>query len=458
MKRSLNMQALLVGLTFFAALFGAGNLIFPSYLGLQSGKSLTAFVMFFVMDVVFACLGILAESKRPDVNMSTLGRIGKPIFYFMTVFIMLLGLVATMPRTAAVSFEIGIKPLLPSLPPVVYSFIYFVLVFICMVKPGKVVDNVGKYLTPILIAGIIAIIIKGLITPLGTIADTPQIEGLFKEGVIQGYQTMDGMSGPSFAMVFIASILANGFKEKRDMEKILVRSCFVTIFFMAIIYGGLFYLGACLSNEFAPGDVSQAGLVSIIVERLLGKAGLALFAVVVFLACLTTAISSTASVAQLWGMVSNGRIKYEWCGVVYCACGVFLSILGVDAILAIAAPFLQIIFPPYIILIILTLFTNYIKNDNVFIFAAVASMVFSAFSLLDVPVLGSLPGQDYLLGWVIPTLICALIGNLVPSKKHRDPVHAANIAGAAKEALPDVCGDETSEAVSEYEEGNGKTE
>lgn len=426
MEKGINKQAAAVGLAFFAALFGAGNLIFPSYMGLESGKVIIGFVMFIILDAVFSALGLVAESKRPEQKMSTLVRCGKPMFIFTTIMGQFIGFLCIVPRTCATCFEIGIKPLFPGIPTVAFSIAFFALTFVMAVKPGKVVDIVGKYLTPALIVLILIIVVKGLITPLGQMASEPQIDNLFAEGVIQGYQTTDAMGAPTLAIVYLVGCYAAGYSDNKDVSKIFVRGGIIACICMVVIYGGLFILGAQLSQEFAPTDITSTALVSVIVERLLGRVGLAIFALVVLLACLTTAISSSSGGSQYWMMLTKDKVKYHILVAAYCIVGVIMSMMGVNQILAIAGPFLSLCFPPFLVLIVLTLFTNKIKNDNVFIAGSYGALVFAI--IQDFTPLGAmLPLSSLSLGWVIPAAICAAVGAFIPSKVCRDPVWAEKL-------------------------------
>ena len=158
----------------------------------------------------------------------------------------------------------------------------------------------------------------------------------------------------------------------------------------------------------------------------MGRIGLAIFALVVILACLTTSISSSSGGSQYWMMYSKDKVKYEFYVAAYCIVGIIMSIMGVNKILAIAGPFLSLCFPPFLVLIVLTLFTNKIKNDNVFIAGSYGALAFAI--VQDFTPLGAmLPFSSLSLGWVIPAAICAVIGAFIPSKVCRDPVWAEKL-------------------------------
>lgn len=417
-NNSIVKQSLVTGLALFSVFFGAGNLIFPPYLGVESGPSWTAFIMFLVADVGVAILGILASSRRPEIKMSVLWRAGKPLYYILSFPIAMLMIVV--PRTCATAFELAIRPFFPNCPPIVFSLIFFGLLVILSIRPSKVLDNLGKFLTPVLLICLGIVIVVGLINPLGPVADAPQIENLVAEGVIQGYQTFDGLGGPFCALFVVASITAAGFTESKQQQDIIFKGGILAGILLTIVYGGLFILGQHMSTEFGP-DVEQTTLLVTIIQRLLGTPGMIIFGTAVGLACLTTAIGVSSGGCQVFTKYTNEKVRYEWFVFLFAGVGVIFSIVGVSKLLKYAVPFLVIVFPCYITLFVLSLFTDKIKSDNAFIFATITAIVCSVGKLMGISFFATLPGSNLMVGWAIPTAIAAVIGYFVPSKHHRDP-------------------------------------
>ena len=105
-----NKDILVVGFALFAMFFGAGNLIFPPYLGVVSGSDwLVGFTGFVLADVGLALLAILASAKcQGDIN-KVLVRSGKTLSLILATAIMIcLGPLLAIPRTGATTFEMGI--------------------------------------------------------------------------------------------------------------------------------------------------------------------------------------------------------------------------------------------------------------------------------------------------------------------------------------------------------------
>ena len=105
---------LFVGLTLFSMFFGAGNLIFPPYLGAQAGQStIPAMVGFCLSAVCLPMLGVIAVAKSDGLP-KLAGRVHPAFAWIFTLLIYLsIGPCLAIPRTATTSFEIAAVPFLP---------------------------------------------------------------------------------------------------------------------------------------------------------------------------------------------------------------------------------------------------------------------------------------------------------------------------------------------------------
>ena len=185
---------LVIGFALFSIFFGAGNLIFPPYIGLTSGNQwLISFLGFIISDVGIIFLSIVAVSKTGSFQ-GVVGKAGKKFGIILEILMMLcLGPILVVPRTAATTFEMSISPLLGNINPYVFSVIFFLIVFVLTIKPNKVMDIIGKVLTPLLLISLAVLIIKGIINPIGDLEKVNSGK-LFMTGITQGYQTMDGLT------------------------------------------------------------------------------------------------------------------------------------------------------------------------------------------------------------------------------------------------------------------------
>lgn len=418
MMSNKRLDIFIIGFAIFATFFGAGNLIFPPYLGILAGQAwLPAFAGFLIGDVVLAVMAVIVSGKYKSKGIGVLSRAGETFSVIMgCIMLACIGPLMAIPRTAATTFEISILPLTDAVNPIVFSVIFFAATLLLTVRPSKVVDNVGKFLTPILLLALAVLIIKGLITPLGEARAEPYIPNLFAEGLAQGYQTMDAFGGTVIAIIIMASILSKGYTDEKEQKAVIIKAGIVAGVCLAAVYGGLCYVGTTVSSQFGA-DAGQTELVVYITNALLGNGGVILLGIIIALACLTTAIGTTSAVAQFFAGVTNQKVKYEWWVIGICIFSAVISNFGVSTIIQFSGPILGIIYPVVVAMILLSIFSEKIKNDNVFRFAAYMALLVGILGLLGVSAVSRLPLANYGLNWFVPTAVAAVIGFFVPSKR-----------------------------------------
>lgn len=407
---------LVIGFALFSIFFGAGNLIFPPYIGLTSGSEwLISFLGFIISDVGIIFLSIVAVSKAGSFQ-GVVGRAGKKFGITLEILMMLcLGPILVVPRTAATTFEMSISPLLGNVNPYVFSVIFFLIVFVLTIKPNKVMDIIGKVLTPLLLISLAVLIIKGIINPIGDLEKVNSGK-LFMTGITQGYQTMDALGAVALAALVMNSIISKGYTNRAEKRKILIKSNAVAAIFLILVYGGLCYIGATASTSLDP-EIGQTLLLTTLTHLIMGYWGKVLLAIIVFFACLTTAVGLTSVAAEYYEEVSKGRLSYKVLVVAICAISTVISTVGVSDIIKVAGPLLDIIYPVAVTLIVLTLMSNKIKSNAVFNISAIVACLFGVMNVLKVGFIQSLPLAEVGLSWVIPVLIVSVISIVVTSSK-----------------------------------------
>lgn len=420
-KTNTNKDVLIVGFALFAMFFGAGNLIFPPYLGVLAGSSwLTGFGGFILADVGLALLAVGAAAKCDGELSQVLGRSGKKLAIVLGSAIMIcLGPLLAIPRTAATTFEMGVSPLASGFNPVLFSILFFALTFVLTIKPSKVVDIIGQFLTPALLVALGVLIVKGIMSPLGEINPTPIIQDVFAEGVRQGYQTMDALGAVALSTVIIISLTNKGYTDGKQKIKLTMKAGFVAAVGLFLVYGGLTYLGATVSQIYGQ-DVVQTALIVEITASLLGQPGKIILAAIVGLACLTTSIGLTSATAQYFTKLTNGKLKYEMIVTAVCIFSAVVSNFGVSTIIKFSAPILTIIYPALVVLVIMTLFGNKIKNDNAFKGATYMALLITVLTVVNdlgmsVSFINKLPFASLGFNWIVPVIIAGIIGNFIPS-------------------------------------------
>ena len=411
---------IVVGFALFSMFFGAGNVIFPPYLGMESGPQwLLGFSAYFIADIGLALLGVFALLRVGSSEAVTL-RLGKiPAELLMCAIILCIGPMVAIPRTSATTFEMAITPNIPGVSPVLFSVLFFALILALCIKESAVVDIVGKVLTPLLLVGLFAIIIKGIVTPLGEIAALPQIANAAVTGIKAGYQTMDALAALPFGIIVLQSVTAKGYDSGRKQFRVVGGAAVLAGVLLLCVYMGLAYLGATVSAQYTS-DIGRALLIMALVEALMGKVGVILFGVVVGLACVTTAIALTSSAAAYFAELCRGKVSYKVFVIAICVFSAVVSNLGLDRIVAVAAPVLDVIYPPTLVLIFISLLAPRLP-DRVSRGAAIGALLTSVLCALNangihIPFMANLPLYDLGLSWLLPAVIFGLAASLLSGR------------------------------------------
>ncbi len=407
---------LVIGFALFSMFLGAGNLIFPPFLGRNLGADYyLGIIGFIITGVGVPLLGILSSIRVDGKFELFADKVGKKfsLIYSVALFI-LIGPLLAIPRTAATTYELAFAPNFKNINYFVIIVVYFLINLIFVLKPSKVIDVLGKFLTPILMAILFFLIAKGVLNPIDGLTNS-FTQDAFSISLLEGYQTMDAIAAIIFSSIILGSIKAKGYKGK-DSIKILIKSAIIAIGGLAIIYGGLIFLGAHTGNKGL--DLNNSQLLLFISENILGHAGAILIGVSMALACLTTSIGLLSAGGSFFERVSNGKLKYELNVILMTITSIGIASIGLDKIISLSATLLGIIYPVTIVLILLNLFHKKITNPIVHKSTVYVTLVFSVLLTLAkfIPGLESLmtllPLYAKGFGWLLPALIGFIIPNI----------------------------------------------
>ncbi|RPJ71153.1 MAG: branched-chain amino acid transport system II carrier protein [Acidobacteria bacterium] len=410
-------DVLVVGVALFAMFFGAGNLIFPPFMGLTAGASWAAALAgFLITGIGMPLLGIMASARAGGSVEHLAGRVNGTFARVLSIVIILaIGPLLAIPRTGATTFELGVLPLWPGFNPALFSVIYFGVTLYFALNQSTVVDKIGKILTPFLLLTLAWIIIKGILTPLGPLVDQ-HLQQPFGRGFREGYQTMDAMASVVFAEIVIGALVFKGYRTAGDQVKLTSLAGLIAAIGLGLVYGGLMYVGATAVTRF-PADIERTQLVVGISQALLGNTGKLALGVAVALACLTTSVGLTATVADYFSQLSKGRVGYKLiCVATVVFSGIFATV-GVTTIVTLAVPLLVTVYPVVIVLILLTMLG--VTRRAVYaggVIGAFAISVFEALSAAGLPIAGAndlvarIPFASMGFAWIIPAAVGALIG------------------------------------------------
>jgi LIVCS family branched-chain amino acid:cation transporter len=416
----------IMGLALFSMFFGAGSVIFPVYLGMGAANQwFLGFNIFFWVDIGIAMLAIFVMLLRDsDVEgvMAPLGRVAEILM--ISAIILCIGPMLAIPRTGATVYEMAVVPVFGRGGLWLTSIIYFGLVLALSIRESAIVDILGKFLTPALFAGLVILIVKGVVGPIGPIAEAPLMSNVFEEGLIAGYQAMDVLGALAFGVLIVRIAASKGYTSYADKMKVIGLGSIIGGAGLFMVYCGLTYLGATGSGIFSL-DINPGQLLVEIISRLLDQTGVVLLGIVIALACLTTAVALVGASASYFSRLSGYKISYRAVAILVCVFSAFISNIGLSAIISFAAPILVFVFPGALVMIFLTLFHKRIRNVNVYRFATAGALLVSTLEVaasLGAPTgfISVLPLSHYGFAWVLPAALGGLAGHLVKRRGQRD--------------------------------------
>src|SRR5699024_2592905 len=289
-----------IGFMLFALFFGAGNLIFPAHLGQIAGDNIfSAGFGFLVTGVGLPLFGVLAIAYSGSDNLQDLSSRVHPIYgiLFTALLYLSIGPFFAAPRTGTVAYEVGIAPFVSEgfmdKGLLIFTFLFFIVVLLFSLFPAKLVQNIGKILAPLLIVLLGILLTVAVLNPMGDISE-PQ-EGYtetstaFTNCFLEGYNTMDALASLVFAIIIIHAINSFGVRNPKEVFTSVAKAGLISSVLLAVIYGGIMYLGGMSVTEMEIFD-NGGPVLNGVADHYFGTFGAIILAGVIILACLTTAI------------------------------------------------------------------------------------------------------------------------------------------------------------------------
>lgn len=193
---------------------------------------------------------------------------------------------------------------------------------------------------------------------------------------------------------------------------------------MTVVYLSLSWIGRLL-NYTQPVE-NGADILVLATDSLFTAGGNLLFAAIVLLACLTTCVGLINACASFFQEIYP-TFTYQHFVVLFVLIGLFITNLGLNTILAIATPLLVFVYPFAIVLILLSLVQHFLgESKKMYVYSMVVTSIFALVSVLDFfdfhlkpldILLGIFPLYENGLGWVVPTLLVAILGYTLDYKE-----------------------------------------
>ncbi|WP_432357981.1 branched-chain amino acid transport system II carrier protein [Sporosarcina sp. UB5] len=373
---------LIIGVMLFALFFGAGNLIFPAQLGQNAGSNIwPAVIGFLITGVGLPFLGILAMGFSGSKNLQELASRVHPVYavLFTSLLYLTIGPFFAAPRTGAVAFDIGISSFVPEgsmhIALFIFTLIFFGITLWLSLNPAKIVDRIGKFMSPAIIVLLLVLLVVAFINPMGAIQSPVDAyaNGAFMKGFMEGYNTMDALASLVFGIIVINVIRSMGVTDNVQILSATAKTGFVASGFLALLYVGIAYLGATTTEKF--GILGTGGpVLSGAASYYFGTFGSVMLAVVIILACLTTSIGLVTACAEYFHTIIP-KVSYKKFVLVFTTFCFIVSNFGLSNIITYSIPVLMFLYPLCVVLILLT-FTSPLFNHSRFVYVSATAVAF----------------------------------------------------------------------------------
>lgn len=425
-------ENLAVGFMLFALFLGAGNIIFPPVLGQQAGEEfIISIIGFLVTGVGLPLVAIIAVAKNGGDLQILSNRVGALFgILFTSVVYLSIGPFFAIPRTGAVSYEIGVLPFLSTsqaeswVPLFITTLVFFGLTLYLASNPSKLVDRVGKILTPALLIVIALLGVKAFITPMGEFGETQgnYIQNAFAESFIQGYLTMDVLGALVFGIVIVQALKARGIEDKAKQVKVSIFAGIVAALGLSFVYISLAYIGASSVSNI--GLLDNGGqILSAAAKVLYGDFGSIILSATIILACLTTSVGLLSANASFFERVLP-IMSYKGYLIVFTLFSFGIANIGLTQLLNITLPVLLAIYPIAIVLMIVSLFAGKFGHARIVYILPLVVTTFVAINdglnatswkieAYNNFLLKVLPFQAQSLGWLIPAVVAFIVGAVI---------------------------------------------
>ena len=427
MSRKKIIDIIICGFALFAIFFGAGNLIFPPYLGVISGNNWgIANIAFLLSDPLLPILGVIVTALLGGQATDLGKRVSKHFSIIIgAISIILIGPLFAVPRTGATTHEIFVQSFVPSAPQWITSLIFFGLTLYIAIHSHTVIDAIGKYLTPILLFILLLVFIAAVIQPNASFQTTTST-GLFSQSFKEGYQTMDALGAALMAGVVISDLTRRGYTEKKEQHQMMFGVGIVSFILLALVYSSLTYAGATVSTVY-DSTIQRPALLIGLIEQLLGSFGKVAMGIAVSFACLTTSVGLITTCGHYFSTLTNGKLEYKKIVVVSVVLSFLLSLLGVDALLQLAVPVLSAIYPMVIALIFLSIFDRYIVYNWTYTGAVVGAFFIGGIQAIHLfsqmqggnflselaAWTNTLPLNQFGFEWLVPAIIGSVVFTVI---------------------------------------------
>ncbi|PHZ60353.1 branched-chain amino acid transport system II carrier protein [Photobacterium leiognathi] len=427
-----------IGFMTFALFLGAGNLIFPPMMAQQAGENwLIAIGGFLLTAVGLPALTLIVLGRLSSANKLTASLPNWMDRTFWFLVLTTLGPAFVLPRAVTVAYEMGIKPFYHGDGLMVFSILFCLLTLVLALKPGKLVNYIGKVMTPALIAMLALLVIAALVNPLGSPTDANAVYKAAPtvNGMIQGYMTLDAIAAVAFGWVIIQTIRSTGVKCDKAISYYTLRVAGIYAVLMSLCYLAMGYLGAT-SSSIAPNSTNGGEILTRYAAGEFGTFGQILLATITLMACLTTTIGLTNANGEYYK--NTYRVPFTISATVIMTLTALISNVGLETIIEVSLPAILILCPIAVSLIIAIIFMpKTVSNETrkLSMSQTIIVTIATLFGTIDaLNILGKIPASTLKelntwlplfhahASWLLPVLVTVVISKVIHTTQRRSDV------------------------------------
>lgn len=366
-----NLHFFVIGLAMFSMFFGSGNLIFPLHLGQMAESNwMTAYFGFLMTAVIMPFFGVIAMALYRGNYEHFFGILGKKAGFFVIMLILTVWIPLGSGPRCIVLAHASLASHSALTPPLwLFSIVYCLIITFIVMRKNRMLELLGKYLTPLLLACLGLIVFQGIFkssaTPLPQ--DGAKIGATFFLGLKEGYNTMDLISSFFFSASIIAILRRNSNDERGSILKAF-KAGIVGVCILGLVYFFMVWIGAIYSGELE--GVRKDQLLVHIAKLVLGGPLGFVAALAVMLACMTTSVALLNVYADFIADYLFKDRNKEGLGILITQVASYvMSLAGLSGITSLTQPIFQVLYPTLFVLIIINIGRQLVKNRKVHLLA-----------------------------------------------------------------------------------------
>lgn len=349
-----SISPLATGFSLFAMFFGAGNVVFPLFVGLFAGDKLPLALLGLLLTAVAlpftALLAMVNFRGQHRRYFQRVGNMGGRVLLFLCLF--LLGPFLVVPRTVNIAHAAVNETLFP-INPYLFGALYCLAILLLAFNTKTMLKLISRVFTPMLLILLFGVIIMGLILPPEpAVTQAPANPFLF--GLREGYFTLDAIA----ALVFGQFVYVQLRREQKHLDHVhfkqhVIKAVLIAGGLLALVYMGLSYIALHHATPAMLAEDQKQALLVLLTMNVLPGPFAGVSGLIIAVACITTATALSKIFADYLHHFTRKRhwpISDTHCLIFTAAVTFVMSLLGFSQLMSWFAPIIVAFYPVFILL------------------------------------------------------------------------------------------------------------